>query len=132
MAPFACTLSGRVSLSANQAVQTGHQRALNAEATPGSHTYDISMKIFTDSTFQTIASNNHPVPVPKHVFIGLELQNGFSQALQFEKCWITPDANPDNPISYQFLTNGCPPPQVKFTIQICNILLYYYVFYRYF
>ncbi|XP_028811534.1 uncharacterized protein LOC114765544 isoform X2 [Denticeps clupeoides] len=73
--------------------------------------FGYSFDIFTDQTFETVVGpSNYPVKTKllEKIYMGIESHSSFPNTQLFvESCRGTPDGNPQNPVFYDFLQNGC-------------------------
>jgi len=69
--------------------------------------FDVTIALYEDSSYTTVAGSNYSITVPDHVHVGIMLTYTASFLLQARDCWVTPDTNPANPTKYPILENGC-------------------------
>ena len=70
--------------------------------------FDITMGVFTDSTFTEIVPEDYTISVPDVINAGVSLRNG-EEALVImnKKCWATPSTDPEDDEQYVFIENFC-------------------------
>lgn len=70
--------------------------------------FDVTMGIFTDSTFTEIVPDDYTITVPDMINAGVSLKNGEDALVVMnKKCWGTPTADPDDEDQYVFIDNFC-------------------------
>lgn len=103
---FSCEFPKTISISSYYNLHPSDY--IFTESSFGSFGY--SFEIFNDSSFvNKVEADAYPVQVKllEMIYMGIEANSELPNVTLFvESCKGTPDDNPDNPLSYEFIQNG--------------------------
>ncbi|XP_037550938.1 oncoprotein-induced transcript 3 protein-like [Nematolebias whitei] len=104
---FACEFPKTISISSYYNLHQSDY--IFTESSFGSFGY--TFEIFIDSNFiNKVEANAYPVQVKllEMIYMGIQANSDFPNVTMFvESCKGTPDDNPENPLSYDLIKNGC-------------------------
>ncbi|XP_013885169.1 oncoprotein-induced transcript 3 protein [Austrofundulus limnaeus] len=104
---FSCEFPKTISISSYYNLHQSDY--IFTESSFGSFGY--SFEIFNDSSFvKKVEADAYPVQVNllEMIYMGIEANSDLPNVTLFvESCKGTPDDNPENPLSYEFIQNGC-------------------------
>ena len=69
--------------------------------------FDVAMAVYEDDSYTTVAPANFAVTVPDHIYLGMTILDSSNFLLQAKRCWATPDSDPQNPVQFDIIQNGC-------------------------
>ncbi|CAG5106953.1 Oidioi.mRNA.OKI2018_I69.chr1.g3074.t1.cds [Oikopleura dioica] len=70
--------------------------------------FDVSMGVFKDAAFSTNFAADEIVSIPQPLFVKSALESASDNfKLQLNRCWATPNDDPQDEISYSFVENFC-------------------------
>jgi len=70
--------------------------------------FDVSIAVFKDDAFSTHFASDEIISIPAPLFVKTTLVDAADNLkLQFNRCWATPSADPQDATSYIFLENFC-------------------------
>eukprot|EP00064_Thunnus_orientalis_P014959 superscaffoldBa00002690_g15007 len=104
---FSCQFPKSISISSYYNLKKSDY--IFTESSFGSFGY--TFEIFSDSNFTTkVAASAYPVEVKllDMIYMGIQAESDLPNVTLFvESCKATPDDNPENPLSYDLIGNGC-------------------------
>lgn len=111
---FSCEFPKTISISSYYNLHESDY--IFTESSFGSFGY--SFEIFNDSSFvKKVEADAYPVQVKllEMVYLGIQANSDLPNVTLFvESCKGTPDDNPENPLSYEFIQNGSVPNQTSY------------------